>query len=74
MDEDDEDGGAGITLSVSSAEKVLFPDAKITKGALIDYYAEVASAMLPHLRDRPLTLHRFPRGDRAPRLLSKEDR
>jgi bifunctional non-homologous end joining protein LigD len=71
MDEDDEDGGAGITLSVSSAEKVLFPDAKITKGALIDYYAEVASAMLPHLRDRPLTLHRFPAGIERPGFFQK---
>jgi len=61
MDEDDDD--AGITLNVSSAEKVLFPGEEgITKGELIDYYAAVAPWMLPHLRDRPLTLHRFPAG------------
>ncbi len=43
-------------------DRVLFPDCGITKGALIDYYSRIASTMVPHLRDRPLTMHRFPDG------------
>jgi bifunctional non-homologous end joining protein LigD len=41
---------------------VLWPKSGFTKGQVIDYYARVADAMLPHLRDRPLTLRRFPNG------------
>ena len=50
-------------------DKVLFPDDGITKGDLVDYYAEVADVMLPHLKDRPLTLQRYPRGIDAAGLL-----
>ena len=50
------------SVETSSEDKVLFPDARITKGQLIDYYEAVADTMLRHLRDRALTLHRFPDG------------
>lgn len=50
------------TVETTSEDKVFFPDAGITKGELIDYYERVAGVMLPHLRDRPLTMHRFPDG------------
>jgi bifunctional non-homologous end joining protein LigD len=49
-------------IEVSNAGKVLFPDAGITKGDLAGYYRRVAATMLPHIRDRPLNLHRFPDG------------
>lgn len=49
-------------LELSNLDKVLFPDDGITKGQVIDYYRAVAEFMLPHLRDRPLTLQRFPDG------------
>ncbi len=49
-------------VEISSRDKVMFPEAGITKGDLIDYYAAVAPVMLPHLVDRPLTLQRFPAG------------
>ena len=52
----------GRELSVSNLEKVLFPHSGFTKGQLIDYYVRVAPAMLPHLRERPLTMKRFPDG------------
>jgi len=52
----------GRELTVSNLDKVLFPESGFTKGQLIDYYAQVAPAMLPHLRDRPVTLKRFPDG------------
>lgn len=49
-------------IEVSNAGKVLFPDAGITKGDLAEYYRRIAGSMLPHVRDRPLNLHRFPDG------------
>lgn len=54
------DGGYRVELS--HTDKVLFPDAGITKGDLLDYYERIADSMLPHIQDRPLTLHRFPDG------------
>ncbi|QIS20950.1 non-homologous end-joining DNA ligase [Nocardia terpenica] len=53
---------ARIDVEVTHAERELFPDDGITKGELVDYYCAIAPVMLPHLRDRPLTLQRFPRG------------
>lgn len=50
------------TVEVKREDKVLFPDAGVTKGDLADYYAEVAERMLPHLKGRPLSLRRFPDG------------
>jgi bifunctional non-homologous end joining protein LigD len=52
----------GRTLSLSNLDKVLYPEAGFTKGQVIDYYARVAPVLLPHLRDRPLTLKRYPNG------------
>ncbi len=51
-----------ITVRLTHSEKVLFPEDGITKGDLARYYAQVVPAMLPHVRGRPLTMHRFPRG------------
>ncbi|MGD2075042.1 MAG: non-homologous end-joining DNA ligase [Gammaproteobacteria bacterium] len=50
------------SVELSNTDKVLFPDSGTTKGDLIRYYREVAGVMIPHLRNRPLTLHRFPDG------------
>jgi bifunctional non-homologous end joining protein LigD len=50
------------TVELTHTDRVLFPDDGITKGDLIAYYRAVAETLLPHLRDRPLTLHRFPGG------------
>jgi bifunctional non-homologous end joining protein LigD len=49
-------------LSLSNLDKVLFPESGFTKGQLIDYYANVAPVMLPHIQDRPLTMKRYPDG------------
>lgn len=50
------------TLSLSNLDKVLWPREGYTKGDLIEYYRSVAPAILPHLKDRPLTLQRYPNG------------
>src|SRR5215211_3843840 len=49
-------------VHLSSADRVLFPDDGITKGNLFDYYDKVAPALVPHLRDRPFTMKRYPHG------------
>jgi bifunctional non-homologous end joining protein LigD len=52
----------GRALKLTNLEKVLYPKAGFTKADLIGYYAAVAPVLLPHLRDRPLTLKRYPDG------------
>lgn len=56
----------GRRLALTNLDKVLWPEPGLTKAWLIDYYARVASVLLPHLRDRPITLRRFPDGIDAP--------
>lgn len=50
------------TVGLSNLHKVFYPEAGFTKGDVIDYYARVASVVLPHLAGRPLTLKRYPDG------------
>jgi bifunctional non-homologous end joining protein LigD len=49
-------------LRLSSLDKVFFPNDAITKGDLLAYYRRVAPVLVPHLRDRPFTMKRFPDG------------
>ena len=49
-------------IQVSNLEKVLYPKAGFAKGQVIDYYIRIAPVLLPHLRDRPLTMKRYPDG------------
>jgi bifunctional non-homologous end joining protein LigD len=51
-----------LGVQITHPDKVLFPDAAITKVEFADYTASVASTMVTHLRGRPLMLQRFPRG------------
>lgn len=50
------------TIGLKHTDKVLFPGDDITKGDLVEYYTKIADVMLPYLRQRPITLHRFPEG------------
>src|SRR5580765_4818285 len=52
----------GRSLAVSNLDKVLYPKANFTKGDLIHYYVQIAPVLLPHLKDRPLTMKRYPDG------------
>jgi bifunctional non-homologous end joining protein LigD len=52
----------GRELALSNLTKVFFPENGFTKGEVIAFYSEIAAAILPHLRDRPLTLKRYPDG------------
>jgi len=49
-------------MEVSHKDKILFPESGITKSELVYYYEQIADHMLPYLKDRPLTMHRFPSG------------
>lgn len=62
---------AGRALRLTNWDKVLFPETGFTKGDLIAYYVRVAPTLLPHLRDRPLTLRRWPNGVEAPTFYEK---
>ena len=61
----------GITVPLSHPDKVLFPGDGITKEDLARYYADVADLMLPWLRDRPVTMVRYPDGLEGQRFFQK---
>ena len=52
----------GREVRLTNLEKVFWPDSGITKGDLVQYYAEVAPALLPHLADRAMVMKRYPHG------------
>jgi bifunctional non-homologous end joining protein LigD len=52
----------GRELTLTNLDKVLYPKAGFTKGEMVDYYARVAPAIVPHLSGRAVTLRRFPEG------------
>lgn len=52
----------GRRITVSNLDKVLYPGHRFTKANVIDYYVRVSKYLLPHLKDRPVTLKRFPNG------------
>jgi bifunctional non-homologous end joining protein LigD len=52
----------GRTLKISNLGKVLYPRTGTTKGEVLNYYAQVAPVMLPHLKDRAVTRIRWPHG------------
>jgi bifunctional non-homologous end joining protein LigD len=59
-------------VTLSSADRVLFPDDGITKGDLFAYYEAVAPVLLPHLRNRPFTMKRYREGIAAPGFFQKQ--
>jgi hypothetical protein len=61
----------GRELAISNLGKVFFPESGFTKGEVIAFYSEIAEVILPHLRDRPLTLKRYPDGVTAEHFYEK---
>jgi len=53
-------GGKNLTLS--NLDKILYPRTRFTKGQIIDFYTSISRYLLPHLKDRPITLKRYPDG------------
>jgi bifunctional non-homologous end joining protein LigD len=52
----------GHAIELKNLDKPLFPESGLTKGGLVDYYRRIAATALPHYRDRPLSMQRFPDG------------
>jgi bifunctional non-homologous end joining protein LigD len=50
------------TIEVSRPDKVLFPSDGISKADVVEYYRQVGPMMIPHLRNRPVMMQRFPDG------------
>lgn len=59
-------------VEVSKPDKVLFPEAGITKQDLCEYYREIADHLLPHVRDHPIAMHRYPDGIEGDDFFQKE--
>ena len=52
----------GAKLEVTNLNKVFYPKTGFTKGQVIDYYIRISPQLLPHLKNRPITLKRYPDG------------
>jgi bifunctional non-homologous end joining protein LigD len=50
------------SVEISNRDKVFFPNSKYTKGHLIDYYEKISDIIIPHMKDRPISMLRFPDG------------
>src|SRR5215510_15866186 len=61
----------GKTVPVSNLNKIYYPEVGFTKGQVIDYYIRISTVLLPHLKDRPLTLKRYPDGVEGPFFYEK---
>jgi len=59
-------------VRVTHPERVLFPGDGVTKGDLARYYVDISPALIPHLRDRPFTLKRYPYGIRGQAYFHKQ--
>jgi bifunctional non-homologous end joining protein LigD len=59
-------------IQVSNLEKILYPAGKFTKGQVIDYYVRISEYLLPHLKDRPCSLKRYPDGVRGKSFWAKD--
>ena len=59
-------------LKLSNLDKPFWPDEGITKGDLLAYYRDVAPVLVPHLRDRPFTMKRYPDGWQGKHFFQKD--
>ncbi|MEQ7801656.1 DNA ligase D [Pedobacter sp. ASV1-7] len=59
-------------VTLTNLNKLYWPDEKISKGELINYYKAIARYILPHLKDKPLSLNRHPNGITAPGFFQKD--
>jgi bifunctional non-homologous end joining protein LigD len=59
-------------VSVTSLDRVYWPDEKLTKFDLLRYYLTISSHIMPFLKDRPAILQRYPRGIKAPMFFQQD--
>lgn len=60
------------TVEITHPDKVLFPKENITKEEIANYYLEVAPLLLPLLKGRPISMHRFPEGIKKEGFFQKQ--
>src|SRR4026207_818032 len=59
-------------VSVTSLDRIYWPDEKLTKFDLLSFYLHVADCIMPVLQDRPANLQPYPRGEKAPVVLQPD--
>lgn len=62
----------GLKVELTHLDKIYWPDEKITKGDLLNYYQTMAPYLLPYLKNRPITLHRYPEGIKGTEFYQKD--
>lgn len=61
-----------LQVELTHLDKIFWPEEKYTKGDLLDYYQSIAPYILPYLKDRPITLHRYPEGIEGKEFYQKD--
>ena len=61
----------GQEVRLTNLRKIFWPDLGLTKGDLLQYYADVAGVLLPHIRDRAMVMKRYPNGAAGPFFFMK---
>ena len=59
-------------VSITNPDKILFPKAKLTKTDFVEYYQKIAPIMLPHIKNRPIAMNRFPDGIKGELFYQKD--
>src|SRR6266478_9431274 len=62
----------GERVSLTSLDRIYWPDENLTKFALISYYLNISAHIMPFLKERPAILQRYPRGIKAPMFFQQD--
>jgi len=60
------------TIEITNAEKIYYPKNRIKKGDVLDYYCKISEYLLPHIKKRLLSMHRYPNGIEYQHFIQQE--